>query len=80
MSTDIPTDAPEPTGPVQSTSEASVPYTVLSQDQALRPPGWRGALYAQWGRQKRLAALRQRYGEDFGAGDEEDDGPLGTDI
>lgn len=35
--------------------------------------GLRGALFAQWGRQKRRTALQQRYGEDFGLGGEDDD-------
>lgn len=39
----------------------------LSQADLLGGSGLRGALFAQWGRQKRRNALQQRYGEEADA-------------
>jgi|GEM_PF-5076738 len=47
-------------------------YTEVTQAEALASPGVRGALFAQWGRQKRRQILQQRYGDDFGDDDEDD--------
>ena len=60
---------------MDATGEASSPRdpdplgaVPLSHAQALAPAaGVRGALFAQWGREKRRRALQQRYGEDAGS-------------
>lgn len=49
-------------------------YVTLTQPQMLIGPSRRkGALFAEWGRQKRKIALQQRYGEDVGLGSGYDD-------
>ena len=46
------------------TNDAQDSPQALSQADLLAGPGLRGALFAQWGRQKRRTALQQRYGEE----------------
>ncbi len=52
------TAAPSDDGAVRDTPQT------LSHSDLLAGPGLKGALFAQWGRQKRRTALQQRYGEE----------------
>lgn len=68
------TDDPRP-AQVEPDSVATIgsgqDYTEVTHAEALASPVYRGALFAQWGRQKRRQILQQRYGDEFG--DEEED-------
>jgi len=57
------TGAGAPTGDGPPVAERDAP-AVLSQAQALAGVAPRGALFAQWGREKRRGALDRRHGED----------------
>ena len=60
-------DPREPSAASQAQDEVAGAPQILSQADLLSASGLRGALFAQWARQKRRTALEQRYGEDADA-------------
>lgn len=73
-STDDPRPSPRDRAQDATTGAAEVlAYTELTQEQALNPPGAQSGLFAQWARGKRHRALRPRYGEDLGYGEDDED-------
>jgi hypothetical protein len=60
-------DDPQADAPAPGAGVGIGGLTTQTHGQALSGTGLRTALFAQWGREKRRNALRQRYGEEAGA-------------
>lgn len=68
-------DGPQTT-PQAELTQQTLPPRILSRDHALGVPlgmmGLGSSLTTHWRRERRRMAMEQRYGEDFGLGDEDD--------